>query len=214
MFYYSVNTNFFLYKFGKNRQRRNKTSAEEEETTTANLESKFRKIVSDILTDQQGNSAKQSLRKQVWGEEFVTQEKQQYQRYKIVENLTEDSLMMAYSNIKEDIMELYVANRDEFVGGYKCARQKMWVERKPNFSGNLQQMVVSYPFTTKSCSKICSTVSSDIQKLKNISALGFEDILQVTTVLLPETLELIYSDVLKIPLHQARKELSNISPFD
>ncbi|XP_035715789.1 uncharacterized protein LOC118438948 [Folsomia candida] len=63
------------------RQRRNKTSAEEEETTTANLESKFRKIVSDILTDQQGNSAKQSLRKQVLGEEFVTQEKQ-YQRYK------------------------------------------------------------------------------------------------------------------------------------
>ncbi|OXA58350.1 hypothetical protein Fcan01_08053 [Folsomia candida] len=163
------------------RQRRNKTSAEEAETPTANLESKFRKIVSDILTDQQGNSAKQSLRKQVWGEEFVTQEKQQYQRYKIVENLTEDSLMMAYSNIKEDIMELYVANRDEFVGGYKCARQKMWVERKPNFSGNLQQMV---------------------------------DILQVTTVLLPETLELIYSDVLQIPLHQARKELSNISPFD
>lgn len=42
----------------------------------------------------------------------------------------------------------------------------------------------------------------------------FQDILQVTTVLLPETLELIYSDVLKIPLHQARKELSNISPFD
>ncbi|OXA52566.1 Protein IWS1 [Folsomia candida] len=197
----------------KNRQRRNKTSAEEEETTTANLESKFRKIVSDLLTDQQGNSAKQSLRKQVLGEEFVTQEKQ-YQRYKIVENLTEDSLMMAYSNIKEDIMEVYVANRDEFVGGFKCARQKMWVERKPNFSGNLQQMVVSYPFTTKSCSKICSTVSSDIQKLKNISALGFEDILQVTTVLLPETLELIYSDVLKTPLHQARKELSNISPFD
>lgn len=61
MFYYSVNTNFFLYKFGKNRQRRNKTSAEEEETTTANLESKFRKIVSDILTDQQGNSGLISL---------------------------------------------------------------------------------------------------------------------------------------------------------
>lgn len=33
--------------------------------------------------------------------------------------------MMAYSNIKEDIMELYVANRDEFVGGFKCARQKV-----------------------------------------------------------------------------------------
>lgn len=61
MFYSSLNTNLFLYKFGKNRQRRNKTSAEEEETTTANLESKFRKIVSDILTDQQGNSGLISL---------------------------------------------------------------------------------------------------------------------------------------------------------
>ncbi|OXA63126.1 Transcription factor 19 [Folsomia candida] len=183
-----------------------------DEITTSNLERKFRKIVEDVLTDQHGNLEKQKTRVKTLGKDHVAKEKDKYKRYKLIEALSEESIMKAYHEIKLDVLQIYVPKPETFSGEYKCPRQKIWVERKPNFCANLQQMVVSYPFSAKSFQIISTQLSSDLRKAENMETLAFNDILQVSNVLVPEAFERIYSKIMQMPLEHAQRELENNFP--
>ncbi|OXA46689.1 Sentrin-specific protease 1 [Folsomia candida] len=183
-----------------------------DEITTSNLERKFRKIVEDVLTDQHGNLEKQKTRVKTLGKDHVAKEKDKYKRYKLIEALSEESIMKAYHEIKLDVLQIYVPKPETFSGEYKCPRQKIWVERKPNFCANLQQMVVSYPFSAKSFQIISTQLSSDLRKAENLETLAFNDILQVSNVLVPEAFERIYSKIMQMPLEHAQRELENNFP--